>query len=182
MFCCENQRENCFCHGEAPDWAFWRASATVSSGKNRSNIIRSIDFEKNSIDQLLSSIDRLSGTSEFPSISSWNFAIPLVLIYKTQKLTKISENSNAKGLTNVNQWVQIYNIWYSSENNDTLRVNCIFYLFLFLSLLLRLKIKRWVRTQTKDNTERERALNVTVPIIKSLYIYFLELLLNMVLS
>jgi hypothetical protein len=22
-----------FCHGEAPDWVFWRASAKVSSGK-----------------------------------------------------------------------------------------------------------------------------------------------------
>jgi hypothetical protein len=25
-----------FCHGEALNWVFWRASATVSSGKNRS--------------------------------------------------------------------------------------------------------------------------------------------------
>jgi hypothetical protein len=24
---------NAFCHGEAPDWVFWRASAKVSSGK-----------------------------------------------------------------------------------------------------------------------------------------------------
>jgi hypothetical protein len=32
-----------FCHGEAPDWAFWRASATVSSGKNRSIHLKSID-------------------------------------------------------------------------------------------------------------------------------------------
>jgi hypothetical protein len=54
-----------FCHGEAPDWMFWRASAIVNSGKNRS-----IEFGKNFIDQLLSSIDRLPGTSEFPSIST----------------------------------------------------------------------------------------------------------------
>jgi hypothetical protein len=33
---------------------------------------------------------------------------------KTQKLTKTSENSKAKGLANVNQGIQIYNIWYSS--------------------------------------------------------------------
>jgi hypothetical protein len=41
-----------FCHGEAPDWVFWRASTKVSSGK-----FRSIDFY--SIDRLLSSIDRV---------------------------------------------------------------------------------------------------------------------------
>jgi hypothetical protein len=37
---------------------------------DQSNYIRSIDFGQNLIDQLLSSIDRLSGTSEFPSIST----------------------------------------------------------------------------------------------------------------
>jgi hypothetical protein len=35
-----------FCHGEVPDWVFWRASAKVSSGK-----FRSIDFGQNSIDR-----------------------------------------------------------------------------------------------------------------------------------
>jgi hypothetical protein len=53
-----------FCHGEAPDWAFWSAYAKVSSGKfrsidfysidrllfDRSTFIRSIDFGQNSID------------------------------------------------------------------------------------------------------------------------------------
>jgi len=34
---------------------------------------------------------------------------------KTQKLTKASENNKAKGLTNVNQGVQIHNIWHSSQ-------------------------------------------------------------------
>jgi len=34
---------------------------------------------------------------------------------KTQKLTKASENNKAKGLNNVNQGVQIYNIWHSSN-------------------------------------------------------------------
>jgi hypothetical protein len=43
-----------FFHGEAPDWVFWRASAKVSYGK-----FRSIDFGQNSIDLLLSSIDRV---------------------------------------------------------------------------------------------------------------------------
>jgi len=37
---------------------------------------------------------------------------------KTQKLTKASENNKAKGLTNVNQGVQIYNIWYSSLGDN----------------------------------------------------------------
>jgi hypothetical protein len=35
------------------------------------------------------------------------FAIPLLLTYKTQKLTQTSENNKAKGLTNANQRVQI---------------------------------------------------------------------------
>jgi hypothetical protein len=43
------------------------------------------------------------------------FSIPLLLTYKTQKLTKTSENNKAKGLTNVNQGVQIHNIWHSSQ-------------------------------------------------------------------
>jgi hypothetical protein len=37
---------------------------------------------------------------------------------KTQKLTKASENNKAKGLTNVNQGVQIHNIWHSSHNES----------------------------------------------------------------
>jgi len=36
------RRRTAFCHGEAPDWVFWRASAKVSSGK-----FRSIDFGQN---------------------------------------------------------------------------------------------------------------------------------------
>jgi hypothetical protein len=35
---------------------------------------------------------------------------------KTQKLTKASENNKSKGLTNVNQGVQIHNIWHSSTS------------------------------------------------------------------
>jgi hypothetical protein len=35
-----------FCHGEAPDWVFWRAYAKVSSGK-----FQLINFGQNSIDQ-----------------------------------------------------------------------------------------------------------------------------------
>jgi hypothetical protein len=33
---------NAFCHGDTPDWVFWRAYAKVSSEK-----FRSIDFEQN---------------------------------------------------------------------------------------------------------------------------------------
>jgi hypothetical protein len=74
-----------FCHGEAPDWVFWSASAKVSSGKFRSidfifdrstsGKIRSIDFK----------FDRLSffRTSEFSKQFLMNFAIPHLLTYKT---------------------------------------------------------------------------------------------------
>jgi hypothetical protein len=81
-----------FCHGEAPDWVFWRASAKVSSRK-----FLSIDFY--SIDRLRAKFDR--STFNLQNI-------------KTQKLTKASENNKAKGLTYVNQGVQIDNIWHSS--------------------------------------------------------------------
>jgi hypothetical protein len=38
------------------------------------------------------------------------------MTYKTQKLAKTSKNNKAKGLTNINQEVQIYNIWHSSKD------------------------------------------------------------------
>lgn len=108
-----------FCHGEAPDWAFWCAYAKTGSGE-----FRSIDFKfdrstsgKVSIDRLLSSIDRLLRISDFPSISLWILPLPLIDLQniKTQKLTKASENNKAKGLTSINQGVQIHNIWHSSN-------------------------------------------------------------------
>jgi hypothetical protein len=102
-----------FCHGEAPDWVFWRASAKVSSGN-----FWSIDFGQNSIDQILSSIDRvLQNFRIFQAIPHEFCHSSLIDLQniKTQKLTKASENNKAKGLTNVNQGVQIYNIWYSSN-------------------------------------------------------------------
>jgi len=91
-----------FCHGEAPDWVFWRASAKVSSGK-----FRSIEFY--SIDRLRAKFDRLT----FSSIENFRIfqAIPHEFCHsslidlqniKTQKLTKASENNKAKDLTNVN--------------------------------------------------------------------------------
>jgi hypothetical protein len=69
-----------FGHGEAPDWVFWRASAKVSSGKVSPDWV----FCHSSL------------------IDLQNIG--------TQKLTKASENNKAKGLTNVNQGVQIHNI------------------------------------------------------------------------
>jgi len=51
-----------FCHREAPDWVFWRASAKVRSGK-----FRSIDFY--SIDRLRAKFDR-SSSSELPNFPS----------------------------------------------------------------------------------------------------------------
>jgi hypothetical protein len=101
-----------FRHGEAPDWVFWRAFAKVSSEK-----FRSIDFRQNSINRILLRSIEFFRTSEFSKQFHMNFChsslIDLQNI-KTQKLTKASENNKAKGLTNVNQGVQIHNIWHSS--------------------------------------------------------------------
>jgi hypothetical protein len=96
-----------FCHGKAPNWVFWRASATVSFGK-----FRSIDFGQNSIDRVLQNFRIIQA---IPHEFCHSSLIDLQNI-KTQKLTKASENNKAKGLTNVNQGVQIYNIWHSSRS------------------------------------------------------------------
>jgi hypothetical protein len=101
-----------FCHGDAPDWVFWRASAKVSFGK-----FRSIDFGQNSIDRLLSSIDRVPQNFRFFQAIPHEFCHSLLINLqniKTQKLTKTSENNKAKCLIYVNQGVQIHNIWHSS--------------------------------------------------------------------
>jgi len=55
---------------------------------------------------------------------------------KTQKLTKASENKKVKGLTNVNQGVQIHNIWHSSRARE--------------------------RERERENTEREKAGHAVV--------------------
>jgi hypothetical protein len=63
---------------------------------------------------------------DFPKFSNsmyfyLKFVISLLMSYKTQKtpkLAKTSENNKAKGLTSVNQGVQIYNIWHSSKTKD----------------------------------------------------------------
>jgi hypothetical protein len=93
-----------FCHGETPDWVFWRASAKVSSWK-----FRSIDFY--SIDRVLQNFRIFQA---IPHEFCHSSLINLQNI-KTQKLTKASENNKAKGLTYVNQGVQIHNIWHSSN-------------------------------------------------------------------
>jgi hypothetical protein len=65
----------------------------------------------------LSSIDRVLQNFQIFQVIPHEFChsslIDLQNI-KTQKLTKASENNKAKGLTNVNQGVQIHNIWHSS--------------------------------------------------------------------
>jgi hypothetical protein len=107
-----------FCHGEAHDWVFWRASAKVSSGKFRSIDFYSIDRLRGKFDQsILSSIDRvLQNFRIFQAIPHEFCHSSLINLQniKTQKLTKASENNKAKGLTYVNQGVQIHNIWHSS--------------------------------------------------------------------
>jgi hypothetical protein len=102
-----------FCHGEAPDWVFWRASAKVSSGK-----FRSIDFY--SIDRVLQNFRIFQA---IPHEFCHSLLIDLQNI-KTQKLTKASENNKAKGLTNVNQGVQIHNIWHSSARMSSRHTSC----------------------------------------------------------
>jgi hypothetical protein len=105
---------------EAPDWVFWRAFAKVSSGKFRSINFYSIDrlwvkFDRSN----LSSIDRfLQNFRIFQAIPHEFCHSSLIDLQniKTQKLTKTSENNKAEGLTNVNQGVQIHNIWHSSFN------------------------------------------------------------------
>jgi hypothetical protein len=103
-----------FCHGEAPDWVFWRASAKVSSGKFLLIDFYSIDRLREKFDRsILSSIDRvLQNFRIFQAIPHEFCHSSLIDVQniKTQKLTKASENNKAKGLTNVNQGVQIHNI------------------------------------------------------------------------
>jgi hypothetical protein len=108
-----------FCRGEAPDWVFWRASAKVSSGKFRLIDFYSIDRLREKFDRsTLSSIDLIFQNFQIfqaiPPKFCHSSLIDLQNI-KTQKLTKASENNRAKGLTNVNQGVQIHNIWHSSN-------------------------------------------------------------------
>jgi hypothetical protein len=72
-----------FCHGEASDWVFWRASAKVSSGKFRSNL--------SSIDRVLQNFRIFQA---IPHEFCHSSRIDLQNI-KTQKLTKASENNKA---------------------------------------------------------------------------------------
>jgi hypothetical protein len=78
----------------------------------------SIDRLRTKLDRSnLSSIDRvLQNFRIFQAISHEFCHSSLVDLQniKTQKLTKASENNKAKCLTNVNQGVQIHNIWHSS--------------------------------------------------------------------
>jgi hypothetical protein len=108
-----------FCHGDAPDWLFWRASAKVSSGKFRSIDFYSIDRLQAKFDwSILYLIDRvLQSFRIFQSIPHEFCHSSLIDLQniKTQKLSMASENNKAKGLTNVNQGVQIHNIWHSSS-------------------------------------------------------------------
>jgi hypothetical protein len=73
------------------------------------------------MDLLLGSIDRILQNfrifQAIPHEFCHSSLIDLQNI-KTQKLTKASENNKAKGLTYVNQEVQIDNIWHSSINRE----------------------------------------------------------------
>jgi hypothetical protein len=78
-------------------------------------------FWENSIDRHLNvdrsnsdknALDRLSKIFEFHVflLKICHFSLNVLQNTKTQKLAKTSENNKAKGLTSVNQGVQIYNI------------------------------------------------------------------------
>jgi hypothetical protein len=100
-----------FCRGEAPDWAFWLASATVSSGK-----IRSIELYL--IDRLRAKFDR--STFEDFRISKhfhMKFCHSSLIDLQNTKTSQNIRNNKAKGLTSVNLGVQIHNIWHSSIPN-----------------------------------------------------------------
>jgi hypothetical protein len=103
-----------FCHVDALDWVFWRASTKVSSEK-----FRSIDRLRAKFDRSnLSSIDRVLQSFRIFQVIPHEFCYSSLIDLqniKTQKLTKASENNKAKGLTNVNQGVQIHNIWHTSH-------------------------------------------------------------------
>jgi hypothetical protein len=79
---------------------------------DRSTFIRSIDFGQNSIDRVLQNFRIFQA---IPHEFCHSSLIDLLNI-KTQKLTKASENNKTKSLTNVNQGVQIHNIWHSSRH------------------------------------------------------------------
>jgi hypothetical protein len=89
-----------FCHGEAPDWVFWRASAKVSSEKFQSIEFYSIDrlwakFDRSN----LSSIDRVLQNFRIFQVIPHEFChsslVDLQNI-KIQKLTKASEITRLK--------------------------------------------------------------------------------------
>jgi hypothetical protein len=75
-----------FCHGDAPDWVFWRASAKVRSGKVRLIDFYSIDRLREKFDRSnLSSIDRVLQNFRIFQAIPHEFAIPHLLTYKNIK-------------------------------------------------------------------------------------------------
>jgi len=90
---------------------------------DRSTFIRLIDFGQNSIDRVLQNFRIFQA---IPHEFYHSSLIDLQNI-KTQKLTKASENNKAKGLTNVNQGVQIHNIWHSSHFSKQSQPTCFHY-------------------------------------------------------
>jgi hypothetical protein len=84
---------------------------------DRSTKNRSIDFGHN-FDRSIFKFDQSTfqdfRISKHFFMNFCHFSLIALQNTKTQKLTKSSENNKAKGLTNVNQGVQIHNIWHSS--------------------------------------------------------------------
>jgi hypothetical protein len=64
------------------------------------------------------SIDRVLQKFRIFQAIPHEFCHSSLIDLQNKKLTKASENNKAKGLTNVNQGVQIHNIWHSSHNES----------------------------------------------------------------
>jgi hypothetical protein len=78
-----------FCHGEAPDWAFWCASAKAGSGESQSIDLK-VDRSTSTKIRLIDFKGRSSDIPDFPNSMYFclKFVISLLMSYKTQKHKK----------------------------------------------------------------------------------------------
>jgi hypothetical protein len=84
--------------------------------------------------------------------------------YKTQKL---AENNKAKGLTNVNQGVQIYNIWHLSSYTISNHKEKHIWVWFMLALLSYNEVKCNVITKYKNVVWRSNKVYYNGEIMKT---------------
>jgi hypothetical protein len=131
-----------------------RLQKSVLENFDRLTLSRSINIGKN-LDRSNLTFDRSTfqdiRISEYFSLKFCHFSLNVLQNTKTQKLVKTSENNEAKGLTNVNLGVQIYNIWHSSikiikgTKNSKIKIKgkkSIFFLFNFLIFYINRNTKK----------------------------------------